>query len=198
MKKISLPLEKIDPLFEKIGELTQTQRILIYAGVFVILLGAFIYASYLPKFKKIDKLGKEYKKLEKKLASAKKSAAELEGYRKKMEAAQDEYDLAKKKLPEKEEIPSLLASISQSGQDVGLDFLLFEPKPEVIKEFYIEIPVSIKVKGNYHNVALFFDKVGKLSRIVNIKDIRMAPVKNEDEINTSCTAVTYKFKEGTS
>ena len=198
MKKISLPIEKLDPLFEKVGKLTQTQRILIYAGVFVILLGGFIYFSYLPKLNKIDKLGKEYKKLEQKLASAKKSAAELEGYRKKMQAAQDEYDLAKKKLPEKEEIPSLLANISQSGQDVGLDFLLFEPKPEIMKDFYSEIPVSIQVKGNYHNVALFFDKVGKLSRIVNIKDIKMAPVKGKDEINTSCTAVTYKFKDGTS
>ena len=197
MKKISLPIEKLDPLFEKVGKLTQTQRILIYAGVFVILLGAFIYFSYLPKFEKIDKLGKEYKKLEQKLASAKKSAAELEGYRKRMQAAQDEYDMAKKKLPEKEEIPSLLASISQSGQDVGLDFLLFEPKPEIMRNFYSEIPVSIQVKGNYHNVALFFDKVGKLSRIVNIKDIKMAPA-GKDEINTSCTAVTYKFKEGTS
>ena len=82
-----------------------------------------------------------------------------------------------------------------SGQDVGLEFLEFTPKSEVRKEFYAEIPVSIKVNGGFHDLAIFFDKVARLSRIVNIKNIDMGPGKDSQELNTSCTAVTYKFVE---
>ena len=106
-----------------------------------------------------------------------------------------QFKSAMKALPEKEEIPSLLTSISRSGQDVGLEFLEFTPKAEVRKEFYAEIPVSIKVQGGYHDLAIFFDKVARLSRIVNIKNISMGRGKGGQELNTSCTAVTYKFIE---
>ncbi len=100
-----------------------------------------------------------------------------------------------KALPDKKEIPSLLTNITESGKDAGLEFLLFQPKPEINKDFYAEIPVSIKVAGNYHNVGLFFDKVSRLSRIVNIKDIVMATTREGKGLNTSCTAVTYRFVE---
>jgi type IV pilus assembly protein PilO len=102
-----------------------------------------------------------------------------------------------KKLPEKEEIPSLLTSISDSGQQVGLDFLLFEPKPEKPKEFYAEIPVAMSIKGDYHNLTTFFDQVARLSRIVNIRDIQIgrSNTKETKELSTKCTAVTYKFIE---
>ena len=76
-----------------------------------------------------------------------------------MEEAEVQFKTAMKALPEKEEIPSLLTSISRSGQDVGLEFLLFEPKNEVRKEFYAEIPVAMHVIGGYHDLAIFFDKV---------------------------------------
>jgi type IV pilus assembly protein PilO len=91
----------------------------------------------------------------------------------------------------------LLTSISDSGQRVGLEFLLFEPKPESPKEFYAEIPVAMSIKADYHNLATFFDQVARLSRIVNIRDIRMGRAKGDSgqELSTSCTAVTYKFIE---
>ena len=80
--------------------------------------------------------------------------------------------------------------------DAGLEFLLFEPKPEVRKEFYAEIPVAINVTGGYHDMAIFLDKIARLSRIVNVKDISMGRTKGGEDLNTSCTAVTYKFVEG--
>ena len=71
---------------------------------------------------------------------------------------------------------------------------LFEPKKEIQKEFYEEIPVAINVNGGYHDVGAFFDRIANLSRIVNIKDIRMAPAGG-GRLKTSCTAVTYKFRK---
>lgn len=193
MTKVDLASKAIDPFFKQVEKLTKVQRILICCSTILLLIGSFVYFSYLPKFKKIDKLSKEYDALAKQLVAAKKEAKDLEKYRNEMKQAEVQYRIVMKALPEKKEIPSLLAAISQSGQDAGLEFLLFEPKAEAQKDFYAEIPVSIQVKGNYHNVALFFDKISRLSRIVNINDIKITLLKEEGKLNTSCTAVTYKF-----
>ena len=181
--------------FAKIENLSKVQRILIFATVFVLIIVAFIFLLYKPKLADITKLKKELDTLQNKLKVAKKNAADLKKFQAMMEEAEVQFQEAMQALPEKEEIPSLLTSISKSGQDVGLEFLLFEPKNEMRKEFYAEIPVSMKVVGGYHDLAIFFDKVARLSRVVNIKNITMGRTKNSNELNTECTAVTYKFIE---
>jgi type IV pilus assembly protein PilO len=185
----------VDSFFSKIEKLSKLQRILIFSGVFALIIVIFIFLLYKPKLVKIGKLKKDLDSLEKKLVVAKKNAADLKKFQQKMKEAEVQFKKAMKALPEKEEIPSLLTSISRSGQDVGLEFLEFTPRAEIRKEFYAEIPVSIKVNGGYHDLAIFFDKVARLSRIVNIKDINMGRGKGNQELNTSCTAVTYKFVE---
>ncbi len=197
MKKIDISkftgffLEKID----KIGKLSKLYRVLICFGIFLVLFGPFFYFFYQPKVNKIEKLKTEQETLETRVARARAKARQLKHFQDKLEKAETEFKTAVKKLPEKKEIPSLLSSISQSGRDAGLDFLLFEPRGELTREFYAEIPVSIIVTGNYHKTALFFDKVARLHRIVNIDDIKMISAKESDELRTSCTAVTYRFVE---
>lgn len=195
MKVAKLSNRSVDPIFEKIEDFSKLQRILIASVTFAVLIGAFTYFFYIPKHKEINKLKSKYEMLTFKLTKAKINAQRLKSYRIKMKEAEDEFKIARKALPEKKEIPSLLANISRSGQDSGLKFLLFQPKAENKKNFYAEIPISIQVIGNYHNVAIFFDRVTSLSRIVNIKNIRMVPRKGNEKLLTSCTAVTYKFIE---
>ena len=195
MKKFDISLKAIEPLFENIGNISKVHRILICVATFIVIIGLFVYFLYLPKFEKLDQLNSDYKNLEKKLLSAKKRAAQLNKYREEMQKAEAQYKIAMKGLPDKKEIPSLLTSITESGKDAGLEFLLFQPESEINKDFYAEIPVSIKIAGNYHNVGLFFDNVSRLYRIVNIKDIVMATPKEGNMLNTSCTAVTYRFVE---
>ena len=185
----------VDAFFAKIEKLSKVQRILIFAGVFIAIIAIFVFVLYKPKWAEIEKLDNQLTDLEKKLVVAKRNAADLEKFQKKMMEAELEFKTAMKALPEREEIPSLLTSISRSGQDVGLEFLLFEPKSEIRKEFYAEIPVAMNVKGGYHDLALFFDKVARLSRIVNIRNISMSRDGETLDLNTSCTAVTYKFVE---
>ncbi|MBU4126832.1 MAG: type 4a pilus biogenesis protein PilO [Proteobacteria bacterium] len=195
MKKFDISLKAIEPLFEKVGNISKVHRILICVSTFIVITGLFVYFLYIPKFEKLNQLNSDYKNLEKMLASAKKKAAQVNKYREEMKIAEAQYKIAMKALPDKKEIPSLLTSISESGREAGLEFLLFQPESEINKDFYAEIPVSIKVAGNYHNVGLFFDKVSRLSRIVNIKDIVMETSKEGNMLNTSCTAVTYRFVE---
>ena len=197
MKKIDT--SKITNLFfettAKIGKLSKLYKILLCLGLFVLLVGPFVYFSFLPKISNINALKKECTTLETRLATAKEKANQLKYYQDKLKDAEMEFKMVMKKLPETKEIPALLSSVSQSGRDAGLDFLLFQPESEQNKDFYAEIPVSIKVTGNYHNVALFFDKVARLSRIVNIDDIKMVSTQGNTNLITSCKAITYRFVE---
>ena len=191
----SAPGTSKDTFADKIERLSKVQRLLITLGIVVVILAASVWFLFKPQYERINKLTDQLKKVEKQLVKAKKNAAELEKFQAKMKEAEAQFKLAMKALPEKEEIPSLLTSISKSGQDVGLEFLLFEPKAENRKEFYAEIPVAMNIKGDYHNLAIFFDKVARLSRIVNIRGISMSRIQDTSDLSTSCTAVTYKFVE---
>lgn len=187
--------KSLEPFVEKIQALSKTQKILICCATFFVLVGAFVYFLYLPKFEEIDKLRTEYKKLEAKLDSAKKQAKQLEKYQQKMREAEANFKIAKKALPEKKEIALLLKDIEKVGQESGLDISLFKPESEIRKDFYAEIPLSMQVTGGYHNLALFFDKIARLHRIVNVKSIKMTSKKGGDKLSISCTATAYQFVE---
>lgn len=144
---------------------------------------------------KINALEKKHEELNQQLATYRKKAARLEEFRKKKQEKEDEFYTALSALPDAKEIPSLLTAVSKSGSDSGLEFLLFKPEPEALKDFYAEIPVSINVKGGYHQIAQFFDRVSQLSRIVNIKDIVINYAQGGGLLTASCKAITYRFVE---
>jgi len=206
MKLSDISLESLEPAIEKIAGLTQVQRILICVLTFFFLSGGFGYFFFYPQYNQLDAMGTQLKQLEQQLANARAAASQIAKFRQEMKDAEHDFNVTRKALPDKEEIPMLLTSVSQFGHDAGLEFVLFEPKPEVPRDFYAEIPVSVTVSGSYHNVGMFFDKVSNLNRIVNIKDIKMAPpaakdtkmapsAKDSTRLITSCIAVTYKFQE---
>lgn len=192
--------QSIGEFFSKIEKLTNIQRLSISAGVLLVIIGIFSYFSYYPKYNLIKRYSNEIKQLEAKLVIAKKNASEIDKFRKELSEKNTQFKVVMQALPEKKEIPSLISNISRSGLDAGLEFLSFQPQAEQVKDFYAEIPVSIKVIGTYHNVAVFFDKVSRLSRIVNIRDIKISAnnkssKQNGIQLQTSCQALTYRFIE---
>ena len=189
--------KKIDLLFERIESLTKVQRILICVGVVLLLAILFGLLSFKPNLQRIGKLNADYKKLSADLEKSKRNARQLVVLRQEFESKRREFNRVMKSLPESEEISSLLTGISESGQESGLDFLLFKPGNDVNKNFYAEIPVSIRVSGDYHNFVQFTDRVARLSRVVNIRNINMQRSK-DGKLTTSCQAVTYKFIEAAS
>jgi len=195
-----MPKQRIPNLpFDKIAQLTRTQRIIICVGTFLIIGGLFFYLIYMPKSSKINELTDKLDNLETQLVKAKADASKLARLEREYEEAQGKFRLVLQLLPDRKEIPSLLENVSASGRLSGLEFLLFEPNQEVVRDFYAEIPVKINVSGGYHNLALFFDKVARLSRIVNISNINIARAKEgkgeQTILKASCTATTYRFIE---
>jgi type IV pilus assembly protein PilO len=198
MEKNKTSASAFAPLFENIEKLTKPQRIGIYAGTLVLLIGLSVWLLFWPKYGRIDQLETRLAAVEDELDKAKRNALELNEWRNKMKQKESQYKSVMRALPEKEEIPSLLAGISQAGKDAGLEFLLFQPKKETAKGFYAEIPVEMRINGGYHQIAVFFDRVSNLPRIVNLRRIKMAPLSKQESssfLDISCQAVTYKFVE---
>ena len=179
---------------EKIEKIKLPIRILILVGTVAIASFLFIYFAYSPTVAETKKTKKEINDLNQKLTKAKIRSKDL----KKLNAQKAQIDIqfqeALKLLPDKKEIPDLLRKITQLGTDSNLDFRIFIPQRERKRTLFYEIPVSIEVRGNYHNVAIFFDKVGHMERIMNIINVSMNPVKSRSTmLVTKCTAVTYRI-----
>jgi len=186
-----------EKIVEKLTKLSTAQRISICVVTTIILIATFVFLSFIPQQKQIKKLNTEYTEFKQKLTVAKVKAAQFSSFKEKMKHARAKYLIAKKALPEKKEIPSLLSSISKVGYDTGLEFPAFTPQPETIKDFFSKIPVKLELKGTYHNIAVFFAKIARLPRIVNIDNVKMSS-SSGGKLNTSCTAITYRFLESPS
>ncbi|MBN1106759.1 MAG: type 4a pilus biogenesis protein PilO [Deltaproteobacteria bacterium] len=180
---------------EKIEKIKMPVRIVILVGTVVVLAGLFVWFYYLPQIEAIDKTKAEIATIQLKLNKAKVMVRRLKKFEAEWAELDAQYKEALKLLPNTKEIPTLLKTITQLGSDSQLEFRLFSPQRERPQDFFIEIPVSIEVSGTYHNVAVFFDKVGAMERIVNILNVSMTPSKPRSTVlNTKCDAVTYRFK----
>jgi len=186
-----------EAFFEKIEKIKMPIRILILVGTVVLLAGLFIYLSYLPRTENISNTKQQIAGLRQKLNKAKIRSKKLKEFRAELARVDTQFREALTLLPNKKEIPSLLRNITELGTYSNLEFRLFSPKGERARDFFMEIPVSIEVSGSYHNVAVFFEKVGNMERIVNILNVSMKPVgERSTTLVTRCDAVTYRFKGG--
>ncbi len=182
-------------LFEQIEKIKMPYRVLIFVGTIVLVAALFIYFIYMPKADQIETTNRQIATLKQRLNKARIRARNLKKFEQEFAQVDAQFKEALKLLPNEKEIPKLLRNITQLGSDSALEFRLFSPKKERTEDFYIEIPVSLEVSGTYHNVAVFFDKVGQMERIVNILNVSMKPVKpRSTQLVTTCDAVTYRFK----
>lgn len=171
-------------------------KLLLTVLLFLIPAVAFYFIFLQPNLDEIKRLEASKTKLQGELDLVKKRAKDLPRLKTELAAAQLEFDEKSALLPKEKEIPQLLRDISALGRTTGLDFLKFKPLASVPKDFYAEIPVTIDVRGPYHNVGSFFDQVSKLDRIVSVTNVNMTSPKMEDGemlLKSNCRLVTYMF-----
>jgi type IV pilus assembly protein PilO len=157
------------------------QKALMAAIVLIAILGTFVWFVYIPKNAEIAALEQQIAQINNEIAVNQAKARRLEELKRENTELARQLALLKEQLPAESEVASLLKQVSDLGTKTGLDFKLWKPtdrRPSP-SGLYTEIPVEVEVAGGYHAVAAFFDRIGKLSRIVNVSSLKMSNVKLE-------------------
>jgi type IV pilus assembly protein PilO len=122
-------------------------------------------------------------------------AVNLPAYKEQMEEMEQTFGSLLRQLPNTTEVPDLLVDITQAGLGRGLEFELFRPEKEQPRDFYAELPISIQVRGTYHELAEFVSDVAALPRIVTFGDITITGRAKDDRLTMSAKARTYRYLE---
>ncbi len=183
-------LRSLDP--KKIG----SWPILPKFGVLVLALLLIMGAGYWFDWQyQIEQIGAEKQKedqLRTTFLDKKKQAINLGAYLKQKDDIEKEFGALLKQLPGRSEMDALLTDINQAGLGRGLQFELFKPAAnEIVRDFYAELPITIKITGNYHDIGAFASDIGRLSRIVTLNDISLSG--NKDTLVMDATAKTFRY-----
>ena len=127
--------------------------------------------------------------------SGQKRAVNLAAYQQQMREMEESFGSMLRQLPSRTEVADLLIDVTQTGLASGLEFELFEPKAEIPKEFYAELPISLKINGRYHEFGEFVSGVAALPRIVTLHEINLTKgdKKSGEKIEFSAIAKTYRY-----
>lgn len=163
-----------------------------------LVVAGFYFLVYQEQLEEYQNSKSRRNSVQQQLAKSEKIAKNLPIYKAEYAKLQEELKNALDKLPDKKEIPSLLSNIADLARSQGLDVLRFKPQGETPKGFYAEVPVELKLAGSYHDVALFFDAVGKMKRIVNIQNLKIGgarAIEGRTALAVDCRAITFRFIE---
>lgn len=163
--------------------------ILIFASI---LIGAYFFL-YQGQLEEKGKEERQEDTLKNTFVEKKKLAVNLDAYKAQRAEIEQSFGALLKQLPTRSEMDALLIDINQAGLGRGLQFELFKPNPnENFTEFYAELPVNLKVTGNYHDLGAFASDVAKLPRIVLLNDLNVATVR-DGALSMEAIAKTYRY-----
>lgn len=183
-------------LLDRLGKQPRQQRVALYVLLAAMLVVGFYFLLWSPRGDELAALEAERGNLLTQMAEVEKRAANKAAFEAELASLTADLKQALKELPNDREIPGLLKSISTLGRNVGLDVKKFQPEPERTRDYVAEVPVSIVVEGSYHEVAMFFDRLSKMNRIVYVQNIEMTnPVDKAGKVllSVSGRAVTFRF-----
>lgn len=186
----------MNDFLESLENLEPSRKIAIAIGVPILILIAYYLLVVSPRTTRTTQLTAHIEEMEQERDKKKFEAEQMPERQKEVDALDKQLKFALTRLPDEKEIPELLSSISNLGRDSGLEILVFRQLPEGYQEFYAEVPVEMQVRGNYHQVAQFLDRVGKLDRIVNVSNIAMKAPKTVDEnvqLDVNSRVTTFRF-----
>jgi type IV pilus assembly protein PilO len=183
-------IKRLDP--KKIGSWPAFPKLGVLVIAFFLLMLLAYWFDWKNQVDQIDaEKGKE-EQLKTTFLDKKKQALDLPAYRKQLEDIEKQFGALLRQLPGKSEMDALLTDINQAGLGRGLQFELFKPaSSETVRDFYAELPITIRISGSYHDIGAFASDIGKLSRIVTLNDIALTSGK--DTLVMDATAKTFRY-----
>ena len=188
----------LTPLLTRLERMPAPQRYAMFALIAFGVAGLYWFLFYGAKQTEFEVLDRKLTKLEADVVKSRAVAANFKTFVKELEDLKARLDVAVQRLPDSTELPGLLTDVTSLGKKTGLEFRSFRPKKEVKRGFYAEVPIDIELRGTYHNVAVFFDKIAHLPRIVRISKVSMSVAddrKDPPVLKVKGVAQTFRFVE---
>lgn len=185
---------------DDIGHWPNPVKYAVLAIIFSLIVGLGYWIIIARSLEEYDSLVREEKNLKQQFERKQYLASNLQAYKNQIAIMQEKFGDMLRQLPTKNEMPGLLEDISKTGIASGLVFESFAPEPEVIHDFYIELPIKIAVLGNYHQLAVFLSRVAQMRRIVTLHDFQVTVAdkekqkENNDLLLMKLTAKIYRYR----
>jgi type IV pilus assembly protein PilO len=186
---------------ENIGQWPIAVKIGVIAGMSILIIALGYWVFIKDNFEQYDTLQRQEITLREEFEKKQHQASNLQAYRNQLQLMNERFGNMLKQLPAKNEMPGLLEEISKTGVASGLKFELFAPQPEVVHDFYIELPIKITVVGTYMQLAVFLSRVAEMNRIVTLHEFSIQGESSkdsksisEDELVMNITAKIYRYR----
>lgn len=183
--------------FKNAGNLPLPVKGVLLLILLVLLIATGYWFLWKPALEQLDQEKMKEVDLRQVFIDKKKQAISLDAYKQQMVDIEKTFGALLKQLPDKSQMDGLLTDINQAGLQRGLEFELFKPGQEARKDFYAELPISIRVVGSYHDLGAFATDISKLSRIVTLNDIVLnvtaAKDSKENRLGMDAVAKTYRY-----
>ncbi len=196
MKKFFEDLRSLD--INDVGRWPLLFRALTIGLIFLIVaVGATYYTVIKQKMPILEAAQAHEQELRGSFELKQRKAANFEAYKSQLAEIEQSFGAMLRQLPGKTEVPSLLVDISQTGLAAGLQEELFRPQGEIVREFYAELPIQIRLTGTYQELARFINDVAALPRIVTVHDIALTERESlaPGDLVMDLTAKTYRYLE---
>ena len=168
-------------------------RITALVGIFILVLIAGWLLLWNDQLTELETREQEEVGLKEQYREKKKQSVNLELYQEQLADIDRSFGALLKQLPNRSEIDALLIEVNQAGLGRGLQFELFRPSQEQIKDFYAELPVAVRIYGSYHDIGAFAADIAKLPRIVTLNNIAIAPQKDGGLLSLEATIKTFRY-----
>ena len=182
--------------FKNIGSLPLPVKLVLLSFIALLLVGLGYWFLWAPQLEEFDSAQAKEQELRQVFLTKKAQAIKVDAYRQQMVDIEKTFGALLKQLPDKSQMDGLLTDINQAGLGRGLEFELFKPENETVTEFYAEKPITIKIIGNYHDMGAFATDISKLSRIVTLNNLSIAPINagaKDSPLAMEATAKTYRY-----
>ena len=177
-----------------VGTWPLAPRIGVLLGLFVLILVAGWWFWWSEQLDTLTQRQLDEVKLKEEFVAKKSQAVNLDLYVQQLYEIDRSFGALLKQLPNKSEVESLLVEINQSGMGRGLQFELFKPGQENVKDFYAELPINVRLTGSYHDFGAFAGDIGRLSRIVTLNDMSITGNPQSKDGTLVLDAVTKTFR----
>lgn len=200
-KTVSLPKVEFQAILDQFRFLNPNDpgawplipRLTLLLGLFSAVLLAGWWFVWSDQLAELESKEREEEVLKQQYLEKKRQAVNLDLYVQQLAEIDRSFGALLKQLPDKSEIEALLIEVNQAGLGRGLQFELFRPGQEMVKDFYAELPISVRINGSYHDIGAFAADIAKLPRIVTLNNIAIAPVGKDGPLALEATTKTFRY-----